>query len=71
MQGVYDGLGLQTGMVHGGNYCESLTGKGIQTNQTYMMEKEMETHSSILAWEIPWTEEPSPATVHRVTKSQT
>ena len=21
-------------------------------------EKEMETHSSILAWEIPWTEEP-------------
>ena len=22
------------------------------------MEKEMATHSSILAWEIPWTEEP-------------
>ena len=22
-------------------------------------EKGMETHSSILAWEIPWTEEPS------------
>ena len=22
-------------------------------------EKEMATHSSILAWEIPWTEEPS------------
>ena len=22
------------------------------------MEKEMTTHSSILAWEIPWTEEP-------------
>ena len=22
-------------------------------------EKEMTTHSSILAWEIPWTEEPS------------
>ena len=22
------------------------------------LEKEMETHSSILAWEIPWTEEP-------------
>ena len=21
------------------------------------LEKEMETHSSILAWEIPWTEE--------------
>ena len=22
------------------------------------LEKELETHSSILAWEIPWTEEP-------------
>ena len=22
------------------------------------MEKEMETHSSVLAWKIPWTEEP-------------
>ena len=23
------------------------------------VEKEMATHSSVLAWEIPWTEEPS------------
>ena len=23
-----------------------------------LLEKEMETHSSILAWEIPWVEEP-------------
>ena len=23
------------------------------------LEKEMATHSSILAWEIPWTQEPS------------
>ena len=30
------------------------------------LEKEMATHSSILAWEIPWTEEPGWATVHRV-----
>ena len=22
------------------------------------LEKEMETHPSILAWEVPWTEEP-------------
>ena len=29
----------------------------------------MATHSSILAWRIPWTEEPSG--VHGVTKSQT
>ena len=24
----------------------------------YRLEKEMATHSSILAWSIPWTEEP-------------
>ena len=32
------------------------------------MEKEMVTYSSLLAWEIPWTEEPG-GTVHGVTKS--
>ena len=26
--------------------------------QEYLLEKEMATHSSILAWRIPWTEEP-------------
>ena len=26
--------------------------------QEYPLEKGMETHSSILAWQIPWTEEP-------------
>ena len=42
------------------------------------LEKEMATHSSILAWEIPWTEESLAVhgqrrapTVHGVTKSQT
>ena len=34
------------------------------------LEKEMATHSSILAWNIPWTEEPDGATVHVVAKSQ-
>ena len=33
------------------------------------LEKEMATHSRILAWKIPWREEPSRATVHRVTES--
>ena len=32
------------------------------------LDKEMATHPSILAWEIPWTEKPGGATVHRVTK---
>ena len=36
-----------------------------------LLEKEMATHSSILAWKIPWTQEPGEATVHRVTKSWT
>ena len=35
------------------------------------LEKEMATHSSILAWKIPWTEEPGGLTVHGVTESQT
>ena len=26
--------------------------------QKDLLEKEMATHSSVLAWEIPWTEEP-------------
>ena len=35
------------------------------------LEKETATHSSILAWEIPWTEEPGRLhTVHGVAKSQ-
>ena len=35
------------------------------------LEKEMETHSSILDWRIPWTEGAWWTTVHGVTKSRT
>ena len=38
------------------------------------LEKGMATHSSTLAWRIPWTEEPGglqSTTVHGVTKSET
>ena len=35
------------------------------------LEKEMVTHSSILAWRIPWMEKLGRATVHGVAKSQT
>ena len=31
----------------------------------------MASHSSSLAWKIPWTEEPGGAAVHEVTKSRT
>ena len=34
------------------------------------LEKGMATHSSILAWEIPWTEEPGGLHLHGVAKSQ-
>ena len=36
--------------------------------QEDLLEEEMATHSSILAWEIPWTEEPGRATVHAFTR---
>ena len=35
------------------------------------LDEAMTTHSSILAWRIPWTEEPGGLQVHRVSQSQT
>ena len=35
------------------------------------LEEGMATPSTILAWRIPWTEEPGGAAVHGVTESQT
>ena len=38
-----------------------------------LLEKEMATHSSILAWKIPWTEEPGyslQATVHGILQAR-
>ena len=35
------------------------------------LEKEMTTHSSTIAWKIPWTEEPGRLQFMGVTKSQT
>ena len=35
------------------------------------LEKEMATHSSTLAWEVQWTEEPGRHTVHGIAKSWT
>ena len=35
------------------------------------MEKGMANHSSILAWRIPWIEEPDGLSVYGVTKSET
>ena len=35
------------------------------------LEDEMATHSSILTWRIPWTEEPGGLPVHGVVKNRT
>ena len=39
--------------------------------QKDLQEKGMATHSSILAWRIPWTEEPGGLQSNQVSKSQT
>ena len=39
--------------------------------QEDLLEEGMATHSSILAWRIPWTEEPGGLQVHRSTQSWT
>ena len=43
---------------------------GLIPGQEDPLEKEMATHSNILAWRIPWTEEPG-GLQSRVSKSQT
>ena len=43
----------------------------MQEVQVPSLEKEMATHSSILAWEIPWTEEPGRPQSMGSQKSQT
>ena len=40
-----------------GEVMEGFT-ENAELNLTTHLEKEMTTHSSILAWRIPWTEEP-------------
>ena len=45
---------------------------GLSPGLGRSLEKGLATHSSILAWRIPWTEEPGGLhTVHGVTKSRT
>ena len=41
----------------------------LSLGQEEALEKEMTPHFSILAWKIPWME--NPGRLHRVTKSQT
>ena len=43
----------------------------LSLGQEDPLEEGMATHSSILAWRIPWTEEPGSLQSHGVTKSWT
>ena len=53
---------LSLGSFPGGSVVKDLPAKRetqVQAlGQKYPLEKEMETHSNILAWDIPWTEVP-------------
>ena len=44
---------------------------GLIPGSERSLEEGTATHSTILVWRIPWTEEPWRATVHMVAKSQT
>ena len=47
----------QTCGYQGGRWGGMNSETGTDTYETPLMEKEMATHSSVLAWRIPWTEE--------------
>ena len=49
LQGIFLTQRLNPGLLH----CRQ-----IRYRLSHWMEKEMATHSSILIWKIPWTEEP-------------
>ena len=46
------------GFPGGASSKETRLPTGLSLGQEDPLEKEMATHSSILAWRIPWTEEP-------------
>ena len=52
-------------------YCHHLDMISNILIEDWALEEEMATHSSILVWEISWTEIAWWATVHGVAKSQT
>jgi len=53
---------LRAGGVPGGSVVQNLPAQqGTRVRSLggeYPLEKEMATHSNILAWKVPWTEEP-------------
>ena len=56
--------------VHGVTKSQTLLSDFTFTFHFHALEKEMATHSSVLAWRIPWMEKPG-AAVHGVAQSRT
>ena len=54
---IFPTQGLNPGLPHCGQTLYHLSHREA-LDQEEPLEKEMATHSSNLAWEIPWTEEP-------------
>ena len=50
--------GASWAAVHGVTKSQTRLGDFTFTFHFHALEKEMATHSSVLAWKIPWTEEP-------------
>ena len=48
---------------------KSLPAMQASLGQEDALEKEMATHSSILAWRVPWTEEPAAASAVKLLQS--
>ena len=67
LPGESQGRGSLVGCSPGGRYESDMTEQLHLTFHIYALEKEMATHSSLLAWITPWTEEPG---VHEVAESQ-
>ena len=72
---LFDGSLSTSGFPVGSDDKESACNAGDSVRslgQEDPLEEEMATHSSVLAWEIPWTEETGELhSVHGIAKSQT
>ena len=64
-----DNFGLSWWLSGKESTCQSMEEMRVRSlGQEAPLEEEMAIHSSILTWEIPWTEEPGRAIVHGVAK---
>ena len=66
-QGPIAFLGFPGGVSGKEPICQCRVDPGLAN----LLEQDMAIHSSILAWRIPWTEDPAGLQSQRVTKSQT